>query len=104
MEPGAGPNDIIASSKGRRTMSEINPLLMKMTKEYLHIPTLNTRDSDGQGIHELHVSTLHQALEAAYKAGRADAGATATAPGNPRPGEVGSIYVHDADRWVVSFV
>ncbi|OQA32895.1 MAG: hypothetical protein BWY57_01622 [Betaproteobacteria bacterium ADurb.Bin341] len=52
-----------------RLEAQITPLLTLIAQKYLDIETLEARKSDRLDFHEVAVWSLHDALEAAFKAG-----------------------------------
>ena len=46
-------------------------IIERIAREVLNVPTLEVRGRDALDFHELSVSSIHQALELAFDAGRA---------------------------------
>jgi len=53
-------------------MTKRERIITKIAKEILDIETLQERKSDGLDFHEVSVWSLKEALEMAYKAGKAE--------------------------------
>ncbi len=45
-------------------------IIAQIAKDYLHIDTLDTQNSDGLDFHEVAVWSIRKALQAAFDAGR----------------------------------
>jgi hypothetical protein len=54
-------------------MNQINDIYEGIANRILGIRTLKTQNSDSLDFHELHVSLIKNALEAAYTRGKVDA-------------------------------
>lgn len=61
-------------------MNQLDPLLSAIARKHFDIETLETRKSDRLDFHEVSVWSLHDALEAAFKAGM-EVGIVATTSG-----------------------
>lgn len=58
----------------KNTQQNIDQLLAEIAKKHLNLETLETRNSDSLDFHDVAVWSLKEALQEAYKAGKAHKG------------------------------